>query len=201
MGAEKPLIRARSDFFAGEGELEAVIRTQPWDATPLGSWDEELPLFLERRSNPEESYHTSSCSSLADDAGVIAGVLCPVTKDTERVIAGWRFACLDALSSGLAPTGTRAEVLAAIESQLRANNKDLPFTLTYLFDDDGIATLACMTDVRPRGMPDGIGRGRRDPSRGRLQRDLHYGVQGAIDDVADSPRSCLGCAVQTGQRT
>ena len=219
---------AESDFFAGGGELEALMRAYPWDATPLGAphswpqslkavvrilltsrfamwmgwgddltffynnayrptlgikhewalgtsarevwreiwpdigpriehvlksgeatWDEALPLLLERRGYPEETYHTFSYSPLADDSGLIVGMLCVVTEDTERVIAERRLSCLNALTSDITRTNTRAEVLAAISRQLGANNKDLPFTLTYLFDEHGVANLGCVTGIDP----------------------------------------------------
>jgi len=45
-----------------------------------------LLLFLERSGFPEETYHTFSYSPLFDDAGVVAGLLCVVVEETERVL-------------------------------------------------------------------------------------------------------------------
>jgi hypothetical protein len=50
------------------------------------TWDEGLPLFLERYGFPEESYHTFSYNPIYDDGNQIAGMLCVVTEATERVI-------------------------------------------------------------------------------------------------------------------
>ena len=115
--------------------------------TGEATWDEGLLLFLERSGYPEETYHTFSYSPLADDAGAIVGMLCVVTEETERVIGERRLACLNGLASDIAGTNTRLEVLAATERQLGTNAKDLPFTLTYLFDEQGTANLACATGV------------------------------------------------------
>jgi signal transduction histidine kinase len=113
------------------------------------TWDEGLLLFLERNLYPEETYHTFSYSPLADDSGAVVGMLCVVTEETERVIGERRLSSLREIASGIAGKNTRAEVLAAAQRQIGANLKDLPFTLTYLFDDDGRAHLANATGVSP----------------------------------------------------
>ncbi len=51
------------------------------------------------------------------------------------------------LAAGLAPADSRAAALGAAEHALAQNQSDLPFSLTYLFDDDGAATLACATGM------------------------------------------------------
>ncbi|HET9718567.1 MAG TPA: PAS domain-containing protein [Solirubrobacteraceae bacterium] len=62
--------------------------------TGAATWDESLLLFLERSGYQEETYHTFSYSPLADDHGAIAGMLCVVTEDTERVIGARHMATL-----------------------------------------------------------------------------------------------------------
>ena len=106
------------------------------------TWDEGLLLFLERRGFPEETYHTFSYSPLADDTARTVGMLCVVTEETDRIIGERRLGSLRDLASEMAGTRTRAEIIAAAERQLGANLKDLPFTLIYLFDNDGTARLA-----------------------------------------------------------
>jgi K+-sensing histidine kinase KdpD len=91
--------------------------------------------------------HTFSYSPLADEEGAVAGTLCVVTEETERIIGERRLSSLSELASEIAARNSRADVLAAVGRQLGANLKDLPFTLTYLFDDDGKADLACATGV------------------------------------------------------
>jgi signal transduction histidine kinase/DNA-binding response OmpR family regulator len=117
--------------------IEHVLRSG--DAT----WDEGLLLFLERSGYPEETYHTFSYSPLADDDGRIVGMLCVVTEETERVIGERRLFSLSELAADIAANNSIADVLGAIQRQLSHNLKDLPFTLTYLFDDLGKAQLAC----------------------------------------------------------
>jgi signal transduction histidine kinase/CheY-like chemotaxis protein len=101
------------------------------------TWEQALLLFLERSGYREETYHTFSYSPLADDTGRVAGMLCVVTEETERVIGERRLGTLRELSAELAGTHRREEVLAAVTRSLGANPRDLPFTLTYLLDGDG----------------------------------------------------------------
>lgn len=118
--------------------------------TGESTWDEALLLFVERSGYPEESYHTFSYSPLRDDAGQLVGMLCVVSEDTERVIGERRMATLRDLGSDLSVVRTEQEMLTFASRQLERNLRDLPFTLTYLFEDGGNAELAGAT-----GVPDG----------------------------------------------
>ncbi|MET7395778.1 SpoIIE family protein phosphatase [Dactylosporangium sp. NPDC005572] len=116
--------------------------------TGVATWDEALRLFLNRSGFTEETYHTFSYSPLTDDDGAITGMLCVVSEETERVIAERRMATLRDLGSDAGEGG----VFAVAERHLAARDDDLPFTLTFLFDDDGGAHLASSTGV-PAGHP------------------------------------------------
>ncbi|MFH9011010.1 SpoIIE family protein phosphatase [Streptomyces sp. NPDC017943] len=139
--------------------IETVLRTG--EAT----WDEGLLLFLERSGYSEETYHTFSYSPLRDDAGDVVGMLCVVSEDTERVIGERRMATLRDLGSDPSVIRTEREVLAFADRQLSRNRRDLPFTLTYLFDGDD-ARLSGSTGIGPghpaapallrAGDPDGV---------------------------------------------
>ncbi|GIL38081.1 response regulator [Roseiterribacter gracilis] len=115
--------------------------------TGEATWDEALMLFLERSGFPEETYHTFSYSPLADDAGAIAGMLCVVTEETDRVIGERRLSTLSALASDLAGTNSNEDVRNAIERRLGANANDLPFALVYRFGDDAARFCSVGFDV------------------------------------------------------
>lgn len=68
-------------------------------ATGQGTWDEALPLILDRFDQPRETFHTFSLSALHDETGLIAGVLCVTNEDTERVIAARQAEKLGALDA------------------------------------------------------------------------------------------------------
>jgi PAS domain S-box-containing protein len=105
--------------------------------TGEATWDEGLLLFLERLGFREETYHTFSYSPLADDEGQISGMLCVVTEETERVVGERRLSTLSQLAGRLASARAESEVLDAIKKGMDAANKDLPFVLLYLYDDQG----------------------------------------------------------------
>jgi PAS domain S-box-containing protein len=121
--------------------IEAVL------STGEATWDEALLLFLERSGYPEESYHTFSYSPLRDDSGAVVGMLCVVSEETERVIGERRMATLRDLGSDPSVVRTEEEMLAFVGQQLGRNARDLPFTLTYLFEQDGTARLAACTGL------------------------------------------------------
>ncbi|WP_229898103.1 SpoIIE family protein phosphatase [Streptomyces finlayi] len=116
-------------------------------ATGQATWDEALMLVLERSGYPEESYHTFSYSPLRNDDGSVVGMLCVVSEDTERVIGERQMATLRDLGSDPSVARTEQEMLAFIGGQLGRNLRDLPFTLTYLFAEDGSARLAGATGI------------------------------------------------------
>ncbi|MEU7501446.1 SpoIIE family protein phosphatase [Streptomyces griseofuscus] len=139
--------------------IEAVL------STGEATWDEGLLLFLERSGYSEETYHTFSYSPLRDDASAVVGMLCVVSEDTDRVIGERRMTTLRDLGSDPSVIRTEQEVLAFVDRQLDRNRKDLPFTLTYLFDEKS-ARLAGTTGISadhpavpallPADEPDGV---------------------------------------------
>ena len=112
------------------------------------TWDEALLLFLERSGYREETYHTFSYSPLSGDDGTVAGHLCVVTEETDRVIGERRLKTLRSLATELSKTITEKEVVSCIARCLGENQKDLPFALLYLCTEDGNeARLACQTGM------------------------------------------------------
>ncbi|WP_158916154.1 ATP-binding protein [Caulobacter sp. S45] len=114
------------------------------------TYSEGMLLFLERSGFPEETYHTFSYSPLFDDAGAIAGMFCVVVEETERVITERRMGTLRELASSASLTKTEDELFQAVTERLSQNLTDLPFTLTYLFDEDGTtARLVAQSGIEP----------------------------------------------------
>ncbi|MGK5683244.1 SpoIIE family protein phosphatase [Actinoplanes sp. URMC 104] len=115
-------------------------------ATGEATWDEALLLFLERSGYPEETYHTFSYSPLRDDDGALVGMLCVVSEETQRVIGERRMATLRDLGSDPSVVRTEEQTLSFSAAQLGRNGRDLPFTLTYLFEPGGVR-LAAATGI------------------------------------------------------
>ena len=103
--------------------------------TGEASWDETLFLILERGGYPEETYHTFSYSPLVGPDGGNAGMLCVVMEDTARVLDERQLASLGTLAAALVDANSKSEVFAAIERGLQGQ-KDIPFALLYVFDED-----------------------------------------------------------------
>ncbi|HEY0464398.1 MAG TPA: ATP-binding protein, partial [Polyangiaceae bacterium] len=107
---------------------------QTGDAT----WDEGLQLFLERNGYPEETYHTFSYSPAPGDAsGETAGLFCVVIEETERVIADRRLSLLRDFAASLSRTKSAEGVFGALTQCLGKEARDLPFSVCYLFAEDG----------------------------------------------------------------
>ncbi|WP_118913786.1 SpoIIE family protein phosphatase [Mycobacterium shigaense] len=118
-------------------------------STGEATWDEALMLILERSGYPEETYHTFSYSPLRDEDASIVGMLCVVSEETDRVIAERRMATLRELGSDPSVVRTEGQMLDFAAGRLANNPYDLPFTLTYLFGDDGNAHLAGVSGIAP----------------------------------------------------
>ncbi len=112
------------------------------------NWHEALLLFLERSGYREETYHTFSYSPLFGDDGKVAGHLCVVTEETDRVIGERRLRTLRLLATELSKAITEEDVVASISRSLAENEKDLPFTLLYTLSPDAKqARFACCTGI------------------------------------------------------
>ena len=138
----KPAEKVWSEIWPDIGPLIESVMT-----TGVATWDERMLLFLERSGYTEETYHTFSYSPIRGDAGEIAGMLCVVSEDTGRVISERRMALLRDLGGGLSGASQMSEVGAAAQRQLATDAHDLPFTLAYLFDPDGVARLFWATGL------------------------------------------------------
>ncbi len=113
------------------------------------TWDEGLQLFLERSGYREETYHTFSYSPLLNEESKVCGHLCVVTEETDRIVGERRLNTLRSLSAELSQTATEQDVAATVARVLAENQQDLPFTLTYLFNDRHQARLAARTGISP----------------------------------------------------
>ncbi len=116
--------------------------------TGEATWDQSLLLFLERSGYEEESYHTFSYSPAYDDDGAIAGMLCVVTEETERVIGERRIATLRDLNSVSTAAVDEHAFLEASAAQLAGNPRSLPFICIYTFGGDRRARLAATTGAK-----------------------------------------------------
>ncbi len=133
----KPMREVWREIYSDvEDRIVSVMR----DGTP--TWDKALMLLLERSGFPEETYHTFSYSPLRGDSGSIQGLMCVVTEETQRVIGERRIDTLRELATRLLPARSRKEVIVAAAEALKANLKDFPFSVLYLFEGALVASTA-----------------------------------------------------------
>ncbi len=114
-------------------------------ATGESTWDEALLLMVERNGYEEESYHTFSYSPLTDDSGAIAGMLCVVSEETDRVIGDRRMATLRDIGSVSTANRDERAFLVEVTAQLENNLRSIPFSAVYLFAPNGDAVLTATT--------------------------------------------------------
>ncbi len=151
------VLGARSDKVWAEIWPDIGPRIKRVLETGEATWDEALPLYLERSGFPEETYHTFSYSPLDDDLGVTAGMLCVVAEVTERVIGERQLAMLRDLGSRFNAAATRADVMRALEASLSSEPRDLPFAMVYLANASGeqwnLAALHGLSRTAPLSLP------------------------------------------------
>ncbi len=127
------VLGARSDKVWEEIWADIRPRIQRVLEEGRATWDEALPLFLERYGYPEETYHTFSYSPIYDDESRIAGMLCVVTEVTERVVGERRLRVLrDIAASPRAETTEQA--CKRLMNVLTLNRLDVPFAALYVLD-------------------------------------------------------------------
>ncbi|MGQ0573194.1 MAG: SpoIIE family protein phosphatase [Pseudonocardia sp.] len=103
--------------------------------TGEATWDESLLLFLERAGYVEETYHTFSYSPIYDEQvdDRVAGMLCVVSEDTERVLGERRLRVLSELGDLTASAaGTAAQACERAVEVLARHRAAVPFALVYL---------------------------------------------------------------------
>ena len=102
---------------------ETVIRKRPTIHSPIARW-------------PGRTARLPGCCAWS-------------IEDTARVIGERQLLSLRTLASALNEAITEQEVIGSIERGLHANEKDLSFTLTYLFDETGKRlNLVCRTGIQ-----------------------------------------------------
>jgi PAS domain S-box-containing protein len=85
----------------------------------------------------EETYYSFSYSPIRDESGKVAGLFCPSTEVTPKVINARRLQALSELSAhALVQKTVEAACQSAIDI-LGKNPDDVPFALLYLIDDEG----------------------------------------------------------------
>jgi len=94
-----------------------------------------LPML--RRGFLEECYFDYNCSAIRDENGEIVGIFNVASEVTQRLIAERRTRLLKDLAESTARVDTADQVCASAAEILARNSKDVPFSLMYIFENEG----------------------------------------------------------------
>ena len=115
----------------------------------IGTYVKSQLLIMERNGYPEETYYTFSYSPIRDDAGRPAGIFCANTDDTDRVIGERQLKLLREIAAQTVHARSWQQACEQTVAALKTGDRDLPFALLYVADDDGRAA----TLMGAHGMP------------------------------------------------
>ncbi|MGF9759235.1 GAF domain-containing protein [Microvirga sp. 0TCS3.31] len=82
------------------------------------SYFEDLPIIVERKGYPEQTWWTFSYSPVHDETGDVAGVLCIVHETTSKVLSEQRLELLVRVSDRLRSLNEPMEVITAAQQML-----------------------------------------------------------------------------------
>ncbi|GAB3537227.1 hypothetical protein GCM10027443_29770 [Pontibacter brevis] len=121
-------------------ELGVVVNDILKGGSPF--YAQALPLTLERKGFPEETYWTFSYSPAFNDSGHVNGIFCACSEVTSTVLGERRLKSLKDISEKINQAQTLEQAGQQICDILLQNKEDVPFCLVYLLN--GSATTATL---------------------------------------------------------
>jgi len=116
------------------------------------SFVDEVRLLMSRRNFLEETYYSFSYSPIRDESGNVAGLFCPSTEVTPKVVNARRLRTLSELSNSLVEK-TTIDACVSVSATLARNLDDIPFAILYLIDGETDQAVLQQTS----GLPKSIG--------------------------------------------
>ncbi|MGB8323131.1 MAG: response regulator, partial [Candidatus Acidiferrum sp.] len=102
---------------------------------------DDVRLFMSRGKLLEETYYSFSYSPIHDESGRVAGLFCPSTDTTAKILNARRLRTLSELAANAVVEKSTEAACASSFATLARNPDDVPFALLYLLDEDGAALL------------------------------------------------------------
>jgi signal transduction histidine kinase/DNA-binding response OmpR family regulator len=128
------------------GRPAAEVWAEIWDVCgPLAdkvfqrgeaSFVDDVRLLMWRGDFLEETFYSFSYSPIRDESGQVAGLFCPSTETTDKILNARRLATLSSLA---AKATVETTTLGACDTAMRIigeNADDIPFALLYLLEND-----------------------------------------------------------------
>jgi hypothetical protein len=119
-----------------------------------GTYDEALPLIVERHGHPEETYTTLSLSPVPNGRGGAGGVLGVSTDETARIVGDRQLAVLRNLAARIGDAHSAADACALAAECLEGDARDFPFALLYCVDPAPAPARRRVRDAPGRRRPD-----------------------------------------------
>ncbi len=146
------------------GRPASEVWSEIWDVcSPLAdkvfdngepSFMDDVRLFMNRGESLEETYYSFSYSPIYDESGKVAGLFCPSTEITSKVLHARRLRTLSELSSTVLAENSAQAACASCIKTISQNVSDVPFALLYLVDAEiRIATLEGASQIQPDVAP------------------------------------------------
>lgn len=117
--------------------LQPLIDT-PFHGGPA-TWDTDLMVEINRYGFTEETHFTIAYSPVPDDSipNGIGGVLATVNEITEQVVGERRIVALRDLGARVGEARTAEEACLIAAETMTGHDRDIPFALLYLIEEDG----------------------------------------------------------------
>ncbi len=115
---------------------------------------DSVRLFMNRGDSPEETYFSFSYSPIRDESGLVAGLFCPNTEVTQKVLTTRRLQTISELATKALVEKTTEAACASVALTLTQNPDDIPFALLYLTQADGQQVRLEQAIRLPAGYPD-----------------------------------------------
>ena len=151
------------------------------------SYFEALPITMERKGYPEQTWWTFSYSPICDEMGGVGGILCIVHEATERVLNERRLRFLDDLSGRMRGLADPHEVMAVAAERLGSHLA--AGRAGYGEIDASGAFFTVERDWTDGGVPSFVGRHRLDDFGPPIMDELRAGHTIRLDDALTDPRT------------
>jgi PAS domain S-box-containing protein len=131
---------------AALGKPTSEVWPEIWDIiSPLidnvyekggASFVDDVRLLMNRGEWMEETYYSFSYSPIRDESGEVAGLFCPSTNVTPKVVNARRLATISELSARTLLQKSTDLACASAATTISKNIDDIPFAILYLIDPD-----------------------------------------------------------------
>jgi PAS domain S-box-containing protein len=102
----------------------------------IGSYLENLRMFLERKGYIEEAFMTFSFSPISNEQGEIGGLFHPITETTDRMLHARRTGVLRDLGARLNEAKTMDDIYRAASQDIDSFQLDLPYLAFYEWEGE-----------------------------------------------------------------